>query len=149
MSIQCICYDQLPLLSDLLAIFLNIFFISSTLVRLWALVDEHANGLSISIPKWKSQSALILLTGITGLSRKEKKKYEDWKVQSLGGKVSLHVMNAPDFWYIALVKYPSHSFPIQGLAIAQWLKNWFFTCNSQKCINFELFKTVIVMIITW
>jgi len=34
----------------------------------------------------KSQSILIV-AGVTGLSRKEKKKYEDWKAQSLGGKV--------------------------------------------------------------
>jgi len=87
----------------ILAIILH-FFISSTLVRLWTLVDEHANGLSI--PKWKSQSAPILLTGITGLSRKEKKKYEDWKAQSLGGKVSLTCNECPRFPIYSIGQIP-------------------------------------------
>ena len=29
----------------------------------------------------------LFVVGVTGLSRKDRKKYEDWKAQSLGGKV--------------------------------------------------------------
>lgn len=36
----------------------------------------------------------LFVVGVTGLSRKDRKKYEDWKAQSLGGKVGekIHLM---------------------------------------------------------
>ena len=33
----------------------------------------------------------MFVVGVTGLSRKDRRKYEDWKAQSLGGKVGVKI----------------------------------------------------------
>lgn len=97
------------------------------------IAEYHAHGSSIL--KFKSQSVLVFVAGITGLSRKEKKKYEDWKAQSLGGKVGLKYNECPRF---LIIQHRSNIhlivFPFRMLAMltikkrVSWLVFYFYAC---------------------
>lgn len=45
------------------------------------------------LPKLTAYSAVAIILGVTGLSRKERRKYEDQKAQALGGKVGTRLNN--------------------------------------------------------
>ncbi|XP_078366497.1 40S small subunit processome assembly factor 1-like [Oculina patagonica] len=54
--------------------------------RKWVQDKTKSSRQDLEEQEFKSIAREVREFGVTGLSRKEKKKYEDWKAQSLGGK---------------------------------------------------------------